>query len=302
MQTSDEMMNRPEFVEPFPMKSETSPTFLQENSEPFPASPKAKAAPSQSAIETEPFPTDQSGPMTPTKSRSQSPACPGAPRRHKAWRDLDDVPIPPPILIPSVDDHKECGILPEYFIKPEPGLPLWEKRQAILSELWEWFCSETFHQHVKDVLLLKEADQLQEEYVNWPAWEAAEYIGLYGDVANTCLIFYDDCVKYLEGKGDVPFAKNLLTKCTLRSGSTIAELWESSDLDDLREAESLSCAEEDEDEDEDEEEEEVVKEEKSLLELDIRIQLTPKEILLLLTITTVWLMINTYLLCRKYEC
>ncbi len=233
MQTSDEMMNRPEFVEPLPMKSETLPVVPLEQPEPLPASPL---------------------PTTPTMSRSQSPACPGAPRRHKAWRDLDDVPIPPPILIPSVDDHKEGGILPEYFIKPEPGLPLWEKRQAILTELWQWFCSETFHQHVKDVLLLKEADQLQEEYTNWPAWEVAEYIG-FGEIAETCHILYDDCVKYLEGRGDVSCAKNLLTKCTLQNGPTITELWESSDLENLREADSLSRAEEEEDEEEEEEEE-----------------------------------------------
>lgn len=282
---NDEMqqINRPEFIEPIPMS---------------PKSPKS--------------------PSTPIKSRAQSPVCPGAPVRPHRQLTLDEADIvrPLPIHIPSVEEHKGKGILPDYFIKPEPGMPLWEKRKYILSELEQWFTSPTFIQHVKDAAILDEAGQLG-DVTNWPAGIVYSYhkiLALDNHIAETCVEVYERCVAYLRDGGLLnSHLTRILDQCTLNNGSTIEYLWDKSDLDGLRDAPPLPENDSSDDDDEEEEEEEEnetpfdgfsfdlgVKGE--AIDLDLQVKIPLKVVLLYLFLSALWLMLNTYVLCKGGKC
>lgn len=267
----------------------------------------------------EPIPKSPMSPSTPIKSRAQSPVCPGAPVRPHRQLTLDEADIvrPPPIQIPSVADHKNKGILPDYFIKPEPGMFLWEKRKYILSELERWFTSPLFHQHVKDVAILDEAGQMC-DMTNWPAayvYSFHKKLAWDNDYAGTCVEVYERCVAYLRDGGLLnSYLTRILDQCTLSNGSTIEELWDKSDLDGLRDAPPLS---DEEDEEEDEEEEEGEEEEAEepfdgfsfdlgvkgeMIDLDLQVKIPLKVVLLYLFLSALWLMLNTYVLCKGGKC
>jgi hypothetical protein len=289
----------------------------------------------------EPIPSSPKGPKTPTKSRSQSPVCPGAPVRPHRQLTLDEADIvrPPSLVIPSVADHRGKGILPDYFIKPEPAMPLWEKRKYILSEMERWFTSPLFHQHVKDAAILDEAGQLG-DVTNWPAgivYTHHKKLAWDNNYAETCVEVYERCAAYLSKGGYLPsyltrFLSNggqlpsyltlLLDLCTLSDGKTILEYWETSDLDGLRDAPPLpendssdvedeNCSEvEDEncsevEEEEEEDEEEAIDEQPERVEnfkITVKLEFTMATLLFWLAVWALWLMLNTYVLCKKYSC
>lgn len=259
----------------------------------------------------EPIPTSPKGPQTPTKSRSQSPVCPGAPVRPHRQLTLDEADImrPPSLVIPSVADHRNKGILPDYFIKPEPGMPLWEKRKYILSEMERWFTSPLFHQHVKDAAILDEAGQLG-DVTNWPAgivYTHHKKLAWDNNYAETCVEVYERwCAEYLSKGGILPSPLTChMDLCTLSDGKTILDHWGKSDLDGLRNAPPLpendSSDDEEADEDEEEEEEDI-EEVIPTFKMDIYIRVTLLDLLCLLILSALWLMINTYVLCKKYSC
>jgi hypothetical protein len=296
-------IHRPEFIEPIGVAN-TSPTFLAEKSEPIPTSPK--------------------GPQTPTKSRSQSPFCHGAPVRPHRQLTLDEADIvrPPSLVIPSVADHRGKGILPDYFIKPEPAMPLWEKRKYILSELERWFTSPLFHQHVTDAAILDEAGQLG-DVTNWPAgivYAHHKKLAWDNNYADTCVEVYERCAAYLSKGGYLtsPLTR-ILDLCTLSDGKMILDYWETSDLDGLRNAPPLpendssdvedeNCSDvEDENcsEEEEEMEEEAMTEQPERVEnfkITVKLEFTMATLLFWLVVWAFWLMINTYVLCKKYSC
>jgi hypothetical protein len=270
----------------------------------------------------EPIPSSPKGPKTPTKSRSQSPVCPGAPVRPHRQLTLDEADIvcdsgfkykgflPPRLVIPSVADHRNKGILPDYFIKPEPAMPLWEKRKYILSELERWFTSPQFHQHVKDAAILDEAGQLG-DVTNWPAgivYAHHKKLAWDNNYAETCVEVYERCAAYLSKGGYLtsPLTR-LLDLCTLSDGKMIMDYWETSDLDGLRTAPPLpendssddeeDCSVEDEEDVEDDIEEVI-----PTFKMDIYVRFTMLELLGLLILSALWLMLNTYVLCKDGKC
>lgn len=258
----------------------------------------------------EPLPTSPMSSVPTTPRRSVTPQeCPNAPARPTGGRridldlDLDDV-RPPPLQIPSVEDHRGKGILPEYFIKPEPGMPLWEKRKYVESELERWLTSPLFHQHVKDVAILDEAGQLVCE-TNWPAADVFLFhksLAWDNDYAETCAEILERCLSYLRHGGFGQYTVNgLLETCTLSNGKTIRDYWDTSDLDELRDAPPLP--------DDEEEKEEIgdgigfafiVKGE--TIDLDFQVKIPLKAILTWLVLWVSWLMLNTYVLCKDGGC
>jgi hypothetical protein len=288
----------------------------------------------------EPIPSSPKGPKTPTKSRSQSPVCPGAPVRPRQpvtyvvddsnallrpdcerWFDYKIVDgeivatRPSRLVIPSVEDHRDKGILPEYFIKPEPAMPLWEKRKYILSELERWFTSPLFHQHVKDAAILDEAGQLG-DVTNWPAgivYAHHKKLAWDNNYADTCVEVYERCAAYLSKGGYLtsPLTR-ILDLCTLSDGKMIMDYWETSDLDGLRDAPPLpendsSDAENDSSdvEEEEEVEEEAIDEQPERVEnfkITVKLEFTMATLLFWLVVWALWLMLNTYVLCKKYSC
>lgn len=317
---------------------------------------------SHSANRIEPLPTsplsESSIPTTPRRSVTPQ-ECPGAPARPTGGRrldlaspsgdgeflisrfsgNLDDV-RPMPLHIPSVADHKNKGILPDYFIKPEPGMPLWEKRKYVESELERWLTSPLFHQHVKDVEFLHQSSQFgvydssNDNVSNWPAWEAYEShrISQYRNenisIEESCQKLFQACVGRLEKtKLNNMWAGNIIECHTLSNGKTIRDYWDTSDLDGLREAEPLpyphsedtsasltqSAIETEPLPDGDDEEEQVengfgdnfgvaftVKGE--TIDLDFQVKIPLKAILTWMVLWVSWLMLNTYVLCKDGGC
>ena len=250
-----------------------------------------------------------STPTTPRRSVTPQ-ECPGAPARPTMGQRLnfDDV-RPIPLRIPSVEDHRGKGILPDYFIKPEPGMPLWEKRRYVESELERWLTSPLFHQHVKDVAILDEAGQMCDTN-NWPAayvYSFHKSLAWDNDYAETCTEVLERCLAYLRNGGVGHFTvMGLLESCTLNNGKTIRDYWDTSDLDGLRDAPPLP-------DDEEEEEEQVengfgdnfgvaftVKGE--TIDLDFQVKIPLKAILTWMVLWVSWLMLNTYVLCKDGGC
>jgi hypothetical protein len=122
--------------------------------------------------------------VTPTRERSSSPlVCPGAPRRrlHRQPSATDgDLNIPfirPRILIPTLDTHRNRGILATDFIKPDPTATAAERRAHILRELQTWL--------VHDMRIQTHAREV--EYNCLPDLEAEVFTGTW-PAARLCLV------------------------------------------------------------------------------------------------------------------
>jgi len=100
-----------------------------------------------------------------TPPRSYSPlAYPDAPRRRRQTSVANDdegevaacltsvFPVPPRILIPTLDTHRNRGILAGDFIKPDPSLSKTERHTHILHELQNWLVnSMRIQTHAREV-------------------------------------------------------------------------------------------------------------------------------------------------------
>jgi hypothetical protein len=263
----------------------------------------------------EPLPTSPISTAPTTPRRSVTPTeCPGAPARPVMGQRLDFTDLRPiPLEIPSVDDHRGKGILPDYVIKPEPGMPLWEKRKYLLSELERWLTSPLFHQHVKDVAILDEAGQMCDTN-NWPAalvYMFHKKLAWDNNYAESCQEIYERCESFLlNGVTAHHSVTEILESCTLSDGKTILEHWETSDLDGLRDAPPLPDAEEDV-EDEDLDDPVYSKNDGFVLgmgmkgdaiDLDLQVKIPLKTLLIGMGLSAAWLMLNTYVLCKDGDC
>jgi len=160
-------------------------------------------------------------------------------------------------LIPSVDDHRDRGILAGDFIKPDPGLTMRERQTHILRELREWL-SGRIQVHARDVELC-DYDQLTlTESIDAGRWPAARLAALVkGSVCSfirdpaegyhkAAMWAVEACTKYLmEGVEDADHMEQLalgfVTTDELPDGRTIQDLWDApSVFEPLRSAEPLS--------------------------------------------------------------
>jgi hypothetical protein len=223
-------------------------------------------------------PIDDTMPATPPRQeRSYTP--PGAPlrlRRAMSSTDEDDLSSPesqtdvkgeccagggvPRVLIPTVDDHRDLGILAGDFIKPDPGLTMRERQTHILSELRHWL-SGRIQVHARDVELC-DYDQLTlRESVDAGRWPAARLAALVAGgvgsfrrdpaeryheaamwAANVCARYLLDSVEPADTMEQM--AIGFVTTDELPDGRTIQDLWDApSVFEPLRSAEPLSLDE-----------------------------------------------------------
>jgi hypothetical protein len=216
-------------------------------------------------------PIDDTMPATPPRQeRSYTP--PGAPlrlRRAVTAFDDDDLSSPdgpccsegvqsgPRVLIPTVDDHRDQGILAGDFIKPDPGLTMRERQTHVLSELRHWL-SGRIQVHARDVELC-DYDQLTlKDSVDAGRWPAARLAALVAGgvgtfrrdpaeryheaamwAANVCARYLLDSVEPADTMEQM--AIGFVTTDELPDGRTIQDLWDApSVFEPLREAGPLS--------------------------------------------------------------
>jgi hypothetical protein len=207
--------------------------------------------------------------VTPNRDRSSSPmVCPGAPRRRRQLSATGGSEMDlPRILIPTLDTHRNRGILAGDFIKPDPSLSKPERRTHILHELQNWLVnSMRIQTHAREV----EYNCLSnlEDEVTLGLWSAARLclIAARGNFDrihdsqekyhSAATWAYWVCYNYLtEGTPSAndqeELALGFVTTDRFADGTTIEDLWNWSPTHPLRNAPPLPDSDADmEDEDE----------------------------------------------------
>jgi hypothetical protein len=209
-----------------------------------------------------------SGLLTPPSSPKATPVCPDAPLR--AAR-------PPPITIPTLDDHRGLGILAGDWIKPDPVMTRQETRTYVVAETERWLTGRICR-HAQDLAI---ADGLTvEAEVAEGKWPAGRLFLVANALEGTDIvpasaggepaIWYHSvgvwaagvCADHLCGyEAGIPAAKlavGFVTTDRLPCGKVIADFWDHSPFAALRSAPPLPDTDSESEEEEDSESEEEV--------------------------------------------
>lgn len=247
--------------------------------------------------------------VTPNRDRSSSPmVCPGAPRRRRQLSATGGSEMDlPRILIPTLDTHRNRGILAGDFIKPDPSLSKPERRTHILHELQNWLVnSMRIQTHAREV----EYNCLSnlEDEVTLGLWSAARLclVASHGNFDrihdsqekyhSAATWAYWVCYNYLT-EGMQPASSNeelalgFVTTDRFADGTTIEDLWNWSPTHPLRNAPPLP----DSDAEEDEEDEEYIDIEDSVCFHRVRVEAPAWMWLAALLTVTFYLWLVAYL-------
>lgn len=189
----------------------------------------------------------------PPSPRATSPEPPGAPTRPAPTR-------PTPLVIPTLDDHRGLGILAGDWIKPDPVLTRQETRRYVVAETERWLTGRICS-HAKDIAVADPEPAAVDALVAEGKWPAGRlylvYRGLQrGDVGDIELPMRTEemlhvagewaakvCADHLNGyAAENPLAQlavGFVTTDRLPCGKVIADFWDHSPFNALRNAPPL---------------------------------------------------------------
>ena len=195
--------------------------------------------------------------QTPPASPKAAPVCPGAPERPAR---------PPPLVIPTLDDHRGLGILAGDWIKPDPVMTRQETRRYVVAETERWLTGRICS-HAKDISVagLDPADVgLLVADGKWPAMRlylvanALEDTDIVPKSADPAIWYHtvgswaagvcaDHLNGYEAGCAAAKLAVGFVTTDRLPGSKVIADFWNHSPFEALRNAPPLPDTDTEED-------------------------------------------------------